>query len=164
MHARSCTRRTLFHLLWHPRTVFLDSERKVFRRKHAPCNQVDACFWPDRGHRQMHAQREDTLQQALHACLLARGVRLCAVNVGFVRYAAKQDLFVCNFIGVCRNHIALVLDREGTEHTPVLRRYMQALQELLEPLLTTKTRLVFFVFSLGTWRTEGRLLLRRVSA
>lgn len=164
MHARSCTRRTLFHLLWHPRTLFLDSEHNVFCRKQAPCNQVDACHGPKSGCCGIQKQSEGSLQRALHARLLVQGVCLCAMNVGFVRYAAKRDLLVCNFVGVCRNRIALVLGRERAGSAPVLRRYLRTLQELLEPLLTTKTSLVFFVFSLRTWRTKGQLALRRVSA
>lgn len=164
MHARACTSRTLFHLLWHPRTLFLDSEKQVFRRKQAPCNQVDACSGTRSDCCGIQKQREAALQCALHARLLARGVRLCAINVGFVRYAAKRDLLVCNFIGLCGNSIALVIGRECAEGKLVSERHLQTLQELLEPLLTTKTRLVFFVFCLRTWRTQGQLLLRRVSA
>ena len=157
MHARPCTSRTLFHLLWHPRTLFLDSKQSVFGRQQAPCNQVDAS-----GCSGIQQQRETALARALHARLLAHGVRLCATNVGFVRYPAKQDLLVCNFIGLCGNRIALVLGRESTHSKLVSDGHLQTLRELLEPLLTTKTRLVFFIFCLRTWRTQGQLLLRRV--
>ena len=164
MHARPCTGRTLFHLLWHPRTLFLDSEKRVFGRTQAPRNQVDAPFKTQSGCGRIQKQCEAALQRALHTRLQARGVRLRATNVGFVRFAAKQDLLVCNFIGLCRNHIALVLGRECAQGKLVSDGHLRRLQELLEPLLTTKTRLVFFVFCLRTWRTHGRLLLRRVSA
>ena len=164
MHARPCTGRTLFHLLWHPRTLFLDAEKRVFSRTQAPRNQVDAPFKAQSGCGGIQKQSEAALQRALYARLQARGVRLCATNVGFVRYAAKQDLLVCNFIGLCRNHIALVLGRECAQGKLASNAHLCRLQELLEPLLTTKTRLVFFVFCLRTWRAHGRLLLRRVSA
>lgn len=164
MHAQPCTGRTLFHLLWHPRTLFLDSEKRVFRRTQAPQNQVDAPLQAQSDCSRIQKQCEAALERALHTRLRARGVRLCATNVGFVRFAAKQDLLVCNFIGLCRNHIALVLGRECTQGKLVSDGHLRTLQELLESLLTTKTRLVFFVFCLRTWRTHGRLLLRRVSA
>lgn len=164
MHAQPCTGRTLFHLLWHPRTLFLDSEKRVFGRTQAPKNQVDARFKATSGWGGIYKQCEAALQRALYARLQARGVRLCATNVGFVRYAAKQDLLVCNFIGLCRNQIALVVGRECAQGKLVSNAHLRKLQELLEPLLTTKTRLVFFVFCLRTWRIQRRLVLRRVSA
>jgi len=164
MHARPCTSRTLFHLLWHPRTLFLDPQKRVFARTQAPSNQVDACFKAQRGSCGIQKQCEAALQRALHARLEARGVRLFATNVGFVRYAAKQDLLVCNFIGRYRNYIALVVGRECAQGKQVSDEHLRSLQELLEPLLTTKTPLVFFVFCLSTWSTKRRLLLRRVSA
>jgi hypothetical protein len=139
--------------------VFLDCEKRVFGRKQAPCNKVDArhsCY--------TQKETEEALQRALYARLLSHGVRLCATNVGFVRYASKQDLLVCNSIGLCKNRIAVVLGRECTQRKIVSDRHLQTLQELLEPLLTTRTGLVFFVFCLRTWRARGRLLLRRVSA
>lgn len=163
MHATACTSRTLFHLLWHPCTVFLNSERTLFARKQTPCNLVDACFAAD-GREHMQRQDENALQRSLHARLFALGVRLCAINVGFVRQAGKRDLFVCNVVGVCRTGIALVLRRESAKGMRVFRRYLHALQELLEPLLMAKTRLVFFVFSLRIRRKQHVLLLRRVSA
>lgn len=163
MHGSSCTSRTLFHLLWHPRTLFLDSERKVFRRKHAPCNQVDQCFGAKSGCCAMPMQREGALLRPLLSRLLARGVRLWASNVGFVQDPTNGSVLVCNFIGVATNRIALVLGYESNDDKPALRRYLQTLQKLLTPLLITQTRLVFFVFCLCTWRTKGRLVLRRVS-
>ncbi len=164
MHARPCTSRTLFHLLWHPRTLFLDSEKRVFGRTQAPRNRVDVPFKAQSGCGGMQKKCDAALQRALHTRLQARGVRLCATNVGFVRFAAKQDLIVCNFIGLCRNHIALVVGRECALGKLVSDGHLRRLQELLEPLLTTKTPLVFFVFCLSTWSTQRRLLLRRVSA
>ena len=110
----------------------------------------------------MPIQREQMLLRALHSGLLARGVRLCASNVGFLCNGANPAVLVCNFIGVSTNCIALVLARKKAGASQDLRKYLESIQELLEPLLTTKTRFVFFVFCLCTWHRQSRLQLRRV--
>ena len=162
MHAKACTSRTLFHLLWHPRTLSLDSERNTFGRKYAPHNEVDICLHSFPFFRSISVQRDAALLRALHAHLLARGVRICTSNVGFLCDAGSPGILWCNFIGVSSRRIAFVLARDSTENTRCVRRYMHRLQALVAPLLTTKTCLIFFVLCVCTWRSKRRLLLRRV--
>lgn len=162
MHGKACTSRTLFHLLWHPGTVFLDSQRNIFGRKYAPRNQVDVCLHSRSFFRCRPIKHEGALLRALHTRLLARGVRLCASNVGFLCEPAHEGVLVCNFIGVSSNRIAFVLARDSTASKRSLRKYLERLQGLLAPLLTTKTCFVFFVLCMCTWRSKNRLLLRPV--
>lgn len=162
MHGKACTSRTLFHLLWHPRTVFLDAQRNIFGRKYSPRNQVDIGLHSKSFSHCKSIHHEGALLRALHTRLLARGVRLCASNVGFLCDAANEGVLVCNFIGVSSNRIAFVLARDSAATKKGLRKYLERLQGLLAPLLTTETCFVFFVLCLCTWRSKSRLLLRAV--
>ena len=148
----------MYHLLWHPQTLFLDEQDCAYRRNSAPANRMHASTSP----RVSRVLRDNAFVGALHRCLRKHGVHVRALQTAFIPTSRRKNLLECACIGVSCRYIALVLVRLSARQQPRVRMRAAALKALLQSLLPQPTPLAVFSVCLDEWSRTRRLVLRPV--